>query len=136
MSIEKNKQVVREFLAASAIHDGDRIASLMSDDATYWVQGKTHLFPYAGEKSKQEICAYFRTPSIFQGGLVQTIGAVTAEDDRVAVETEVRGIAPSGKLYNNTFHYLFIFRDGKIVRVKEYLDSYHAAEVFGLSTGG
>ena len=104
---------------------------LMTDDATYWVQGKAHLFPYAGEKTKTEILKYFRTPSIFQDGLTQTIGAMTAEENRVAVEVEVSGVAPSGKLYNNTFHYLFIFRDGRIARVKEYVDTYHAAEVFG-----
>jgi uncharacterized protein len=52
---------------------------------------------------------------------------VTAQDDHVAVEVEVRGIAPSGELYNNTFHYLFIVREGKIARVKEYVDTYHAA---------
>ena len=130
MSLEQNKQTAKEFLAASAKHDADRLASLMTDDATYWVQGKPHLFPYAGEKTKAEICKYFQTPSIFRDGLEQTIGAVTAEEDRVSVEVEVRGIAPSGKLYNNTFHYLFIFRDGKIARVKEYVDTYHAAEVF------
>ena len=38
--------------------------------------------------------------------------------------------APSGKIYNNTFHYLLTFRDGKIATVKEYFDTYHAAEVF------
>ena len=130
MSLEQNKRTAEEFLAASATHDADRLASLMTDDATYWVQGKPHLFPYAGEKTKAEMYKYFQTPSIFKDGLIQTLGAVTAEDNRVSVEVEVRGIAPNGKLYNNTFHYLFIFRDGKIARVKEYVDTYHAAEVF------
>ena len=131
MSPEQNKQTAREFLEASAKHDAPRLASLMTDDATYWVQGKPHLFPYAGEKTKAEICRYFQTPSIFKDGLAQTLGALTAEDNRVAVEVEVRGMAPNGRLYNNTFHYLFFFRDGKIARVKEYVDTYHAAEVFG-----
>jgi ketosteroid isomerase-like protein len=81
-------------------------------------------------KTKAEMVAYFSTPSIFKDGLEQRIGAVTAEDDRVAVEVEVEGVAPNGKLYNNTFHYLFRFRDGKICQVKEYVDTYHAAEVF------
>ncbi|HTV96136.1 MAG TPA: nuclear transport factor 2 family protein [Steroidobacteraceae bacterium] len=130
MTLERNKQTAREFLAASAKHDADRLASLMTDDATYWVQGKPHLFAYAGEKTKAEIYRYMQTPSIFKDGLAQTIGAVTAEQDRVAVEVEVNGIANTGKRYNNTYHYLFIFRDGKIAKVKEYVDTYHAAEIF------
>ena len=130
MSLEQNKRTATEFLSASMKHEADHLASLMTDDATYWVAGKPHLFPAAGEKTKAQIYKYMQAPSIFKDGLAHTIGAVTAEDDRVAVEVEVRGIAPGGKLYNNTYHYLFIFRDGKIARVKEYVDTYHAAEIF------
>jgi ketosteroid isomerase-like protein len=130
MSTEQNKHTAAEFLAASMKHDADHLASLMTDDATYWVQGKPHLFPASGEKTKAEIYKYMQTPSIFKDGLNHTVGAVTAEADRVAVEVEVNGVAPNGKLYNNTYHYLFFFRGAKIARVKEYVDTYHAAEVF------
>ena len=130
MSLDENKQAARELIAAIAVHDAERLESLMTEDATYWVQGKPHLFPHAGEKTKAQICAYMRTPSIFKGGLAHTIHAITAEGDRVAVEVEVDGIAPGGKRYNNTYHYLLIFRDKKIAKVKEFLDTQHAAEVF------
>ena len=130
MTVETNKQVAIDFIRATGAHDARTAGELMTDDVDYWVQGKPHLFPYAGTRGKAEMCAYFATPSIFKGGLEQRIGAVTAEDDRVAVEVEVEGVAPNGKLYNNTFHYLFRFRDGKICQVKEYLDTFHAAEVF------
>lgn len=130
MNLAQDKQTAKEFLAASATHDAARLAALMTEDATYWVQGKPHLVPFAGEKSRAEILKYMSAPSLFKDGLAQTIGAVTAEENRVAVEVEVRGIAPSGKVYNNTYHYLFFFRDGKIARVKEYVDTFHASEVF------
>jgi uncharacterized protein len=131
LSTEQNKQIARAFLAAVANHEADRLAAMMTDDATYWVQGKPHLFPVCGEKTKAEIYKYMQTPSIFRDGLAQTIGAITAEDDRVAIEVELNGVAPNGKIYNNTYHYLLIFRDGKIARVKEYLDTSAAAEFFG-----
>ena len=127
---KRNKTVALEFIRASGAHDAPTLAELMTDDLVYWVQGKPHLFPYAGTRGKAEMCAYFATPSIFKDGLEQRIGAVTAEDDRVAVEVEVDGVAPNGKRYNNTFHYLFHFRDGKVCKVREYVDTYHAAEVF------
>lgn len=131
MSLEQNKRIAKEFLAAIAVHDAERIAALMADDATYWVQGHRRLFAAAGEKTKAEICKYMQSPSIFKDGLTQSIGAVTAEDDRVAVEVEVDGIAPNGLHYNNTYHYLLVFRGGRIAKVKEYLDTSHAAELFG-----
>jgi ketosteroid isomerase-like protein len=130
MTIETNKEAAIRFIKASGAHDARIVEELLSDDVVYWVQGKAHLFPYSGTRTKAEMCAYFATPSIFKDGLEQRFGAVTAEDDRVAVEVEVEGIAPNGKLYNNTFHYLLRFRDGQICEVKEYLDTYHAAEVF------
>jgi len=130
MDQNANKETAKIFLEAIAVHDADRMASTMTDDATYWVQGKPHLFRAAGEKSKAVIYEYMKTPSIFKNGLKQTLGAITAEDDRVAVEVEVDGIAPNGMHYVNTYHYLFIFRDGKILKIKEYLDTAHAAEVF------
>jgi len=48
MSLDENKQAARELIAAITSHDADRLESLMTEDATYWVQGKPHLFPHAG----------------------------------------------------------------------------------------
>ena len=58
MSIEQNKQTAKAFLAASMKHEADYLASLMTDDAIYWVQGKPHLFPASGEKTKAEILGH------------------------------------------------------------------------------
>lgn len=130
VNLERNKQTAIDFLRASAVHDGGRFAALMADDATYWTCGKPHLFAAAGEKSKAEICAYMATPSIFVGGADVSFGAITAEEDRVAIEAQIRGTLPDGRVYTNVYHYLITFRDGKILRVKEYLDTQAAAEFF------
>ena len=130
MSSEQNKQTAMEFLRASAIHDAEKFASLMCDDAMYWTAGKPQLFRYSGEKTKDQICAYMATPSIFVGGVEVTFGDITAEGDRVAVEARTHGEMPDGRVYTNMYHYLFTFRDGKILRVKEYLDTQSAAEFF------
>ena len=47
-------------------------------------------------KTKSEIVKYMRTPSLFNDGLGHAIGAVTAEDDRVSMEVETKGVAPNG----------------------------------------
>ena len=47
----------------------------------------------------------------------------------MAVEAESRGQHISGKTYNNQYHWLFRFRNGKIVMLKEYMDTQHLADV-------
>ncbi len=131
MSTEANKQTALALLQASAVHDGARFAELMHPDATYWVIGKPHLFAFSGEQTREQICAYMASPSIFVGGVKPTFHTLTAEDDRVAVEAEIIGTLPDGRVYTNVYHYLMWFKDGKVLRVKEYLDTQSAAEFFG-----
>jgi len=130
LSTEANKQTAIALLQASGKHDGEAFAALLHPEATYWVIGKPHLFAYSGEQSRESICAYMATPSIFVGGVETTFGDITAEDDRVALECSIRGELPDGRVYTNVYHYLFKFRDGKVIRVKEYLDTQSAAEFF------
>jgi uncharacterized protein len=59
------------------------------------------------------------------------IVGVTAEGDRVALETEGRATLRNGSLYANQAHWLFEFRNGKIVRIREYHDTKHVSDVWG-----
>jgi len=130
MAIEDNKAMAIELLEASGRHDGATFDRLLHPDATYWVIGDPRLFAHGGEQTRDRIVAYMSTPSIFVGGVEYSFGAITAEEDRVAVEATTRGTLPDGRVYTNVYHYLFTFRDGKVLRVKEYLDTQLAAEFF------
>jgi ketosteroid isomerase-like protein len=59
---------------------------------------------------------------------IEIVG-VTAEADRVALEMIGRARLKNGKRYQNHYHFLYIFRDGKISRMKEYCDP-RAHQVF------
>ncbi len=52
---------------------------------------------------------------------------VTAEENRVAVTAESKGKHSNGKEYNNHYHFLFTIENGKVIKVKEYLDTEHAS---------
>jgi ketosteroid isomerase-like protein len=99
----------------------------MADDATWWVAG---TIPLSGTYTKEQFEGLL-------GGVVDTCKqpisltpkAFTAEGDRVAVETESYTETNTGKVYNNEYHFLFVLRDGKIVQVKEYLDTMHTNEI-------
>ena len=131
MHTEQNKQIACEFLAALGAHDAKRGSALLHDDLVYWTCGKPHLFPYAGQRNKAEFCKYLASPSIFVGGARMTPLVLTAEDDRVSMTAESIGVTPNGRTYTNVYHYLFTFRDGKILEVREYMDTQAAAEFFG-----
>lgn len=134
MSTELNKQVAERFLKATAAHDAPVFAELLCEDATFWTCGKPHLFPAAGRKSKSEMVAYMETPSPFDGGGVSRFDTVIAEGDKVMVETFNSGKSFDGRSYDNTYIYLFTFRDGKILEVKEYLDTLAAMDFFAPSS--
>jgi len=58
-----------------------------------------------------------------------TVTGVTAEGDRVAVETASTAKLADGRVYDNRVHFIFIFRGGKICEGREYLDTAHARKV-------
>ncbi|CAN5341589.1 hypothetical protein BH10PSE16_BH10PSE16_12060 [soil metagenome] len=117
------KQVAAAFLGA--IEDGDAAAleALLVPSFHWWVAGW-------GERSRTELLAALsRTMAAFPSRRL-AIKGVTAEDDRVAVEAEGRFERP-GLLYCNTYHYLFIVRDGRITSGREYFDTAAARAAFG-----
>ncbi len=63
-------------------------------------------------------------------GEMKIVG-MTAEGNRVAVEAEANIPLKNGKVYQNTYHFLFIINDGKIVLSKEYNDSLYASSALG-----
>ncbi len=78
----------------------------------------------SGKYNKDQVAGF--ADSIFDAfpeGIKFTIHGMVAEGDAVAMETESLGEHVSGKRYNNFYHMLVKFRDGKMTRLKEYLDT-------------
>ena len=87
-----------------------------------------HAFQ-SGEPYNPAICGHEWT------GHVSAVGADVhdvREGDRVAIEAESHFELNDGRVYNNTYHFLFLFRDGRICCAKEYNDSRYAAETLRL----
>ena len=53
-----------------------------------------------------------------------------AEADHVALEVISAGDLKNGRQYRQEYHMLLKFREGKIVSVREYLDTQHANDVW------
>lgn len=127
---EKNKQIVQEFMEVFSTGNIDKFLTYMSDTATWWVAG--NIEGVSGEKDMKQ----FRemnsglAATTKEAAIKLTPIAWTVDGNRVAVETESYAEMTNGKVYNNLYHFLFIMKDGKIQKVKEYLDTEHTREVF------
>lgn len=131
MSIQENKQTVRDFLAH---HKNAAIADMldaMSEDATWWILGKPDLFPGAGTKSKADMKRIWGNLfSNMKNGLEMTVIGLVAEGNKVAAEIRSHSILTDGRTYENQYHMLFTLRQGKIMEVKEYADTLLIAHMF------
>lgn len=132
MSIHNNKRVIKKYLGYFGQSDIRAGLAMMADEATWWVNGRTDLYPDAGVRTKPEMAdAWSRLYDLLDGGLVMDVVTMIGDGDRVAAEVRSRAVTKAGKIYENDYHFLFVIRDGKIVCVREYTDLLHAAAVFG-----
>jgi uncharacterized protein len=133
MSLDKdtlennNKKRVEAFFAAMSRSDSAAIVAAYADDGYVQTMGQTLI---SGKFTKPQITAaagaIFET---FPQGIHFTIKAMTAEGERVAVEAESDGLHVSGKRYQNQYHFLFLFRNGQLVTLKEYMDTERVTDV-------
>lgn len=132
MGNEDNKKLVRDFLARfknAAVAD---LLGAMSEDATWWIIGKPHLFSGAGTKSKADMERIWGNPfRQMQNGLDMTVIGMVAEGDKVAAEVRSHADLSDGRVYENQYHMLFTVREGEIVEVKEYADTLLITTMFG-----
>ena len=129
MSVDANIELVKRYFESVRTHAADKAAPLLSDDFVQYVPSPDAMF--STPKGKAETLAQMGAVAGLLEGFEFTIRGITAQDNRVAVEAESRAVhKPSGKTYNNFYHFLFEVADGRIKVMKEYCDTRHAAEVF------
>jgi ketosteroid isomerase-like protein len=127
MTIEANKELARNFIAALSRADSDWVLDHYADDMVMWTAGS---LAFSGPHTKDEIRGLMDgILGAFPDGLEFSIRTLTAEDDRVAIEAECDGVHVSGTPYRNQYHFLMRIRDGAIVEFKEYLDTQLAQDV-------
>jgi uncharacterized protein (TIGR02246 family) len=123
------RAVLTDYLDALVSGDVDRIAASFAPDATWSIHGS---LPMAGRKQGREAIMEFLTGAggLFEPGTQEfSFGEITAEDDRAVLEWSVRGVATAnGRSYDNDYAGVFVVRGGRIVEVREYLDTLHAGE--------
>jgi ketosteroid isomerase-like protein len=126
-SIEANKNTVTRFFDSLNAGDTQAIVDAYADEGCVETKGSTLI---SGVFDKEQIAASAGAIfEVFPKGLSFEITGMVAEGEKVAVEATSRGEHISGKIYGNEYHFLFEFRDGKLLWLKEYMDTEQVTDV-------
>ncbi len=130
--IVNNKELVKEFVEAMRNSNVEKLKTMISDDFSWWIIGKPEYLSTAGEHDKAYFLGFFKGDELFPEGADFKTTSMIGEGNTVAAEAEFKAKTAMGSYYENYYHFLFIIENGKIKRMKEYMDTYHAKTTFGL----
>ena len=123
---EKNKEIAIKFFEALSF-GAETYLDFYNDDSIIWTAGDNAI---GGTRTKKEIIDFAQgILAAFPNGIIFNITSITAENERVAVEVQGEAIHASGEPYNNQYHFLLRIKNGKIVELKEYMDTHLAAKI-------
>ena len=121
---EQNRARALRFIEALSANKLAEMREVLHADFEVWLPRPRRLYSF---DEYQEMVQ--RSSALMPRSIDITIGPITAEDDRVAIQCESHADLVSGKTYNNVYHFLFEFHEGKIRKVSEHNDTYHAVTV-------
>ena len=123
---DQNKKITKEFFEALS-NGSDKYLDFYTNESIIWTAGNNAI---GGTRTKEEVVSFAQnTLADFPTGIKFNITGMTAEGDRVAVEISGEAIHASGETYNNQYHFLLRIQDGKILELKEYMDTQLAAKI-------
>jgi ketosteroid isomerase-like protein len=123
---DQNKKITKEFFEALS-NGSDKYLDFYTDESIIWTAGNNAI---GGTRTKEEVVSFAQNIlAAFPTGIKFNITGMTAEGDRVAVEINGEAMHASGATYNNQYHFLLIIKDGKILELKEYMDTQLAAKI-------
>lgn len=132
MTLQDNKTIVAKFIEAMRVSDTDKLASLIAEGFSWWIIGKPEYLATAGEHDSEYFLGFFQGGSLFPDRPEFTVTSMIAEGNKVAAEAEFKAKTSTGVMYENSYHFLFVLEHGKVKRMKEYMDTFHAKVTFGL----
>lgn len=129
MTTEQNKELVLRTWQAMFAGDVKTAFANMSDEVSWLVPGS--LQNLGGVKrGKDAIVDLFRSVAkMFPAGLKTEIRRTYADGDTVILELVNRGKLFNGRDYENDYCFVFEIENGKIRRIREYVDTLKVKEL-------
>ena len=123
---KNNKEIAIKFFEALS-SGSEAYLDFYNDDSVIWTAGDNDI---GGTRTKKEIIDFAQgILAAFPSGITFNITGITAENERVAVEVSGDAIHASGQPYNNQYNFLLTIKNGKILELKEYMDTQLAAKI-------
>ena len=131
MGAAENKAMLKNMFAELAKGNGDALLDALDDDIEWTLIGTTSLSQTY--KGKQSVIADFLGPfsAAIDGHIHITPENFIADGDYIALQGRGESRTKSGVDYNNTYCWVYKFRDGKIISIVEYLDTELVRRAFG-----
>lgn len=127
--IEANKKIAARFFEALGKFDVEGLMQLIDPEIKLNVQNSGCMGGQLGLQDLGMVGAVLG--GACPNGIRFEIHDITAEDDRVSVRVDGFAKTDDGGEYNNRYHFLMKFKDGKICETFEYLDSLLVEKVLG-----
>jgi len=129
------EQAYLNFLETLSSGDLEKIRATFHDDAVWQVQVKGILGEGA-HRGKKAIVDEFLAPvrGMFKPGDPKlNITSLASQGPLVLGEVEARGTFTDGRPYENLYVFVIEIKDGKVYRLREYMDSLYVAKLQGLA---
>lgn len=121
MTLEANKARAKTFM--DGLGAGRFPDNLLSDDFAAWTILSGDL---PGERYRGAVAML---ASVFQAPVKIDIQTLTAEDDRVVVQSRSEGTLVDGTVYRNDYVFVLTFAGGRIAKAQEYFNTATVREV-------
>lgn len=131
MTIEANKQHLREMAAAISAGDLDKYLDGLADDVRWTIIGTTAFSGVYAGKHDVVNRLFSRLGEVLEGGIEVSYGDMVGEGDVVVAEARGKAKTKSGADYNNTYCLVYRFAGGKVAEITEYLDTELVTKALG-----
>jgi len=136
MTPDSNKDLIRHAWGEFASGDPDRVRAVLTPDVQWLappqnatamaIDGSHHLV--GAERVIRFLTREF--PSVFVADRSADMRGLFADRETVVAEVRMQATLASGGHYDNDYCFIFELRDGRIHRVREYMDTRRGAEMF------
>jgi len=133
-----NEKAVLDFFETLSTGDLDALVHHLHEDAS-WEPMVKDIPGAALYEGRDAIINDFLAPirGAFRAGDPKTqVDVMVSDGDRVMVESHATGARADGKPYNNRYAWSLELRGGKILNIREYMDSLYVAKFFDMIPGG
>jgi len=134
-----SEKAVLTFFETLSSGDLDALGRLLDRDMSW--ETMVRDIPGAGlHQGRDKVLNEFLAPvrGAFRPGEPKVlVDNMVSDGDNVIAETRALGTkADDGRVYDNRYAWAFEFRDGKVLKIREYMDSLYTARFWGMIPDG